>query len=153
MKFVEAYNHHNGQMEWQKRDQFEWLTDVFEAPSVDIVRGATTAIRAHVRKQFDDQGWSAEVGIDPNYDLTVYSMKGDLAFQIQTGNISRAFYDLLKLQYLFAAKKINAAALAVPSHEAATTLGSNLASYERLYKELQLFSRVISVPLLLISFE
>jgi len=153
MKFIEAYNHHNGQMEWQKRDLFEWLTDVFEAPGVEIKRGATTAIRAHIRSQFNDQGWSAEVGIDPNHDLTVFSMKGDLVFQVQTGNISRAFYDLLKIQYLFAAKKINAAALAVPSHDAAGVLGSNIASYERLYKELQLFSRVISVPLLLISFE
>jgi len=153
MNFIEAYNHHNGQMEWQKRDLFEWLTDVFEAPGVEIIRGATSSIRGHVREQFDEQGWSGEAGIDPNHDLTIFSMKGDLAFQIQTGNISRAFYDLLKLQYLYVAKKINAAALAVPSSYAATTLGSNIASYERLCKELQLFSRVISVPLLLISFE
>jgi hypothetical protein len=153
MNLVEAYNHHNGQMEWQKRELFEWLTDVFEAPSLQIAKGSTTGIRAHIRKQFDDQGWSGEVGIDPGYDLTVFSMKNDLAFQVQTGNISRAFYDLMKLQYLFAAKKINAAALAVPSSDAAAVLGSNIASYDRIYRELQLFSRVISVPLLLISFE
>ena len=153
MRYVEAYNHNNGEMEWNKRELFDWLTDVFEAPSIDVTKGSTALIRSHVRKQFDDEGWSGEVKIDSSFDLTVFSMKDDLAFHIQTGNVSRAAYDLLKMQFLFSAKKIEAGAIAVPSSLAAQRLGSNIANFNRVMNELSLFNRVISVPLLLISFE
>lgn len=153
MRYVEAYSHHNGESEWVKREQFEWLTDVFAAPSIDATKGSTAAIRAHIRNQFDSEGWSGEVKLDPNFDLTMFSIKDDLAFQIQTGNVSRALYDLLKMQYLYAAQKIEAGALAVPSSLAAQRMGSNIANFNRIMNELALFDRVISVPLLLISFE
>lgn len=153
MRYVEAYSHHNGEAEWQKRELFEWLTDVFVAPSLNIEKGSTTLIRTHIRNQFEEQGWSGEIKLDPSSDLTVFSMKQDLAFQVQTGNISRAFYDLLKLQFLYTAEKIEAAALAVPSQIAAQRIGSNIAYFNRVMNELSLFNRVISVPLLLISFE
>lgn len=153
MKYAEAYSHHNGELEWNKRELFEWITDVFVAPSIEVGKRSTKQIRAHIRDQFDNEGWSNEVGIDPSFDVTVFSMKDDLAFQVQTGNISRAFYDLVKLQFLFTAGKIEAAALAVPSSLAAQRMGSNIASFNRVMNELPLYSRVISVPLLLISFE
>jgi hypothetical protein len=153
MKYVASYSHHNGEMEWQKRELFEWLTDILEAPAISVGRKSTVNIRTHVRTQLENQGWSGEFKIDPEYDLTVFSMKDDLAFQVQTGNISRAPYDLLKLQFLYAAEKIEAAALAVPSSSAAGKMGSNIANFERIMNELSLFSRIITVPLLLISFE
>lgn len=153
MTYKEAYSHNNGELEWTKRELFEWLTDMFEAPSLKIEKGCTTKIRDHVRTQLSHQGWSGEVKIDAGHELTIFSMKDDLAFQIQTGNISRAPYDLLKIQYLYTAKKIEAAALAVPSSLAAQRIGSNIANFNRIMTELNLFNRVISVPLLLISFE
>lgn len=153
MRYLEAYNHHNGESEWIKREMFDWITDVFEEPSIDVVKGSTSQIRAHIRSQFDSDGWSGEVKLDAAFDLTVFSMKDDLAFQVQTGNVSRAMYDLLKIQYLYSAGKIEACALAVPSSLAAQRLGSNIAGFNRVMNELVLFDRVISVPLLLISFE
>jgi hypothetical protein len=153
MRYVEAYSHHNGEAEWQKRELFEWLTDVFVAPSISIGKGTTTLIRSHIRKQFEEHGWSGEIRLDPTFDLTVFSMKDDMAFQVQTGNVSRALYDLLKLQFLYTAEKIEAAALAVPSQLASQRIGSNIADFNRVMNELSLFNRVISVPLLLISFE
>lgn len=153
MKYIEAYSHHNGEAEWQKRDLFEWLTDVFAAPAIDVCKGSTTTIRNHIRSQFENEGWSGEVRIDPRYDLTVFSIREDMLFQVQTGNISRAMYDLLKIQYLYSVGKIEACALAVPSATAAQRLGSNIANFNRVMNELVLFDRVISIPLLLISFE
>ncbi len=73
--------------------------------------------------------------------------------RFQTGNVSRAFYDLLKLQYLFNRNKIEAAALAVPTRAAAVKIGSNIANFERLCGELQLYDRIVTVPILLIAFE
>jgi hypothetical protein len=153
MRFIEAFSHHNGENEWQKRDLFEWVTDVFELPNLVIGKGTTTTIRSHIRQKFEEEGWSDEVRISADHDLSVFSMKNDLAFQVQTGNVSRAFYDLLKIQYLYSCEKIEAAALAVPTTKAAQKIGSNIAYFERIMNELNLFNRVITVPLLLISFE
>jgi hypothetical protein len=153
MKFIEAFSLHSGDTEWERRELEEWLTDLFEAPDILIEPGCTGRIRAHLRDELTNAGWSYNVRIDPAFDLTVTGMYRDLAFQIQTGNISRAMYDLLKLQYLFAQKKIEAAALAVPTKAAAEIIGSNIANVDRLWGEVRLFDRVITIPLLLLSFE
>ena len=100
------------------------------------------------------EGWSEELRIAPDFaGVTIFSQKDDLAIQLQTGNVSRVFYDLLKLQYLFIRVKIEAAALAVPTRAGAQNLGSNIANFERLCGELQLYDRVITVPILVIAFE
>ena len=76
-----------------------------------------------------------------------------MAFQLQTGNMSRAPYDLLKLQYLFQSERIEAAALALPTKAAARTIGDNIANAERIINELELFDRVISVPIIVVAFD
>jgi len=67
--------------------------------------------------------------------------------------MSRAPYDLLKLQYLFQSERIEAAALALPTKKAAKIIGDNIANAERVIKELELFDRVITVPILVVVFE
>ncbi len=153
MQFVQAYSHHNGRDQWRDRDLDEWLTDVFEKPDIQVGPGSTIAIRDHVKSEFAAEGWPFEVKIDQNYDLTVFGLKDDLSFQLQTGNASRAPYDLLKLQHLFATRKIEAAALALPTKLGANRIGSNIASFERIMSELSLFDRTITVPIFLIGFE
>lgn len=153
MHFVEAYSHHNGRDQWRERELDEWLTDVFERPDIVVGPGSTTGIREHVKKELAAEGWAYDVKIDQNVDLTVFGMKDDMAFHLQTGNISRAAYDLLKLQHLFAARRIEAAALALPTKNAANKIGSNVASFERIMSELSLFDRTITVPIFLIAFE
>jgi hypothetical protein len=153
MNFAGAYSHHNGEAEWERRDLFEWITDVFSQPSITIEAGCTPRIRSHLRDELTNAGWSHAVRIDPDFDITVTGIKGDLAFQIQTGNISRAMYDLLKLQHLWSQRKIEAAALAVPTKAAADILNSNVAHVDRVWGELQLFDRVITMPVLVVAFD
>lgn len=153
MKFAGAYSLHNGQAEWEKRELSDWLTDLFEAPSIAIGAGCTSKIRTHISNELSASGWSHGPRIDPNYDLTVTGMYRDLAFQIQTGNISRAIYDLMKFQYLYQQGKIEAAALAVPTRAAGLLIASNVASVERVWGEVQLFDRIITFPLLIVGFE
>jgi len=50
MNFVEGYSHRNGNIEWEKRELDEWITDVFNAPAITVESHATDAIRDHVRK-------------------------------------------------------------------------------------------------------
>jgi hypothetical protein len=153
MRFVEAYSHHNGAEAWEARELDEWLTDLFEAPGVKIAPKSTSAIRDHVKAELEKEGWAFNVRVDPGSDLTVFARKNDLVIQLQTGNISRYAYDLLKIQHLYSKKEIEAAALAVPTLKAAQIIGSNIANVERIWNELNIFDRVITVPILVIAFE
>jgi hypothetical protein len=122
-------------------------------PDIEVKYGCTSAIRSYLRDELTKAGWSYNVRIDPDFDLTVTGIYRDAAFQIQTGNIARAIYDLIKLQHLYSRQKIQVAAIAVPTKAAAALIGSNVAHDERLWGELKLFDRTITVPLMLISFE
>lgn len=153
MKFAQAYSLHNGQAEWDRRELSDWLKGLFDAPGITIGAGCTPGIRAHIAAELADSGWSSEVRIDPKFALTVTGRHRDLAFQIQTGNISRAIYDLMKLEYLFQQRKISAAALAVPTKEAGLLIASNVANLERVWNEVQLFDRIITLPLLVVGFD
>ena len=146
-------DHHSAGTEWLGRDLKDWLMDVFEAPVVKITPRCTFDIRKHVESEFLQKGWALNVNVDQRHGLSVFAMYDDLAFQLQTGNMSRAPYDLLKLQYLFQNGRIKAAALALPTKEAAKIIGQNIAQAERVIKELQLFERVITIPILVIAFE
>ncbi|MDX8355660.1 restriction endonuclease [Cognatiyoonia sp. IB215182] len=154
MKLAYTYdNHHSSGAEWERRELKEWLTDVFEAPAVKIEPRCTSAVRKHVENEFLNEGWALNVNLDKSSGLSVFAMRDDLAFQLQTGNMSRAPYDLLKLQYLFQSGRIEAAALGLPRKEAAKIIGDNIANAERVIKELELFDRVITVPILVVAFE
>lgn len=148
-----VYDHQNGVAEWQRRELDEWITDVFEAPQILLRPKCTPEIRKHVAGEFEREGWALDVKLDQELGLTVFAMRGDMAFQLQTGNMSRAPYDLLKLQYLYVSERIQCAALAVPTRDGANAIGDNIANAERLRNELKLFSRVVSVPIMLVAFE
>ena len=153
MKLDHVYDHHNGVEEWTRRDLYEWLTDVFEAPAIKMREGCTGEVREHVRHEFERQGWAINVKIDQSLGLSVFAIRNELAVHLQTGNISRAAYDLLKLQHLYHAGRIEAAALAIPTKACATILGSNIANADRVTQELQVFNRIITVPIAVIAFK
>ena len=153
MKFAYAYDeHHNSGAEWEKR-QARMAKGRFDAPDITIQKGCTQDIRDHIEGEFISEGWAMGVNLDQGHGLKIFAMKDDLAFQLQTGNMSRAPYDLLKLQYLFSAGRIEAAAIGLPTQLAARSMGDNIANAERVIRELQLFDRVISVPILVVAFE
>lgn len=153
MKLAFYGDHHNGKTEWDQRGLFDWLTDIFEVPDIEIKPRCTHTIRTHVTTEFLSEGWALDVKIDQGLNLRVTAMKDDLAFQLQTGNMSRAPYDILKLQFLYQSQKIQAAALALPTREAAKAIGENIANAERISNELKFFDRVITVPILVVAFE
>ncbi len=154
MKLAFTYDdHHSAGSTWERRELKDWLTDVFEEPAIKIERRCTAAIRGHVESEFLNEGWALQVSLDQGLGLKVFAEKDDLAFQLQTGNMSRAPYDLLKLQYLFQCGRIEAAAIGLPSQKAAKIIGDNIANAERVIRELELFDRVITVPILVVAFE
>ncbi len=152
MKFVATYSHHNGVDLWKCRELYDWLTDIFEEPKIKIGPRATNDIRLHLKSELQKEGWAFNVRVDAEADLTVFARNADLVIQLQTGNISRYAYDILKIQHLYSKKEIEAGALAVPTKEAAQKIGSNVTHAERVWKELNIFDRVITVPLMIIAF-
>ena len=144
---------HGGLEIWKEYNELEWLEQAFEAPNLIIKSGATEQIRSHLELQLQKDGWALKSPVSNQYDLEITAKKQKLGFQIQTGNISRAAYDLLKLQTMYLDRIIEAACLAVPTQKAANILGGNLANENRLIKELNLFDRHITLPLILLSFE
>lgn len=153
MKLDATYSHHNGVDLWQDMDLYDWATDIFEAPKIKIGDEPTTVIRDHVKSELEGVGWAFNVRIDAEVELSVFARKGDLAFQLQTGNISRYAYDLLKLQHLYSKRDIVSAILAVPTKTAALKIGSNIANVDRIWNELNIFDRFITLPIMLIAFE
>lgn len=85
--------------------------------------------------------------------ITVTSTKNDVGLCLQTGNMSRIYADLLKLQTMYLKSAIKAAVIVVPSDPVAKKLGSNIANAKRLERELSIFSRAYSVPTLVYSLE
>jgi hypothetical protein len=153
MRTVHLLPLHGAASEWQRREHYHWLTEVFDAPFLRVEAGCTPSIRAHVREQLSNAGWEYKSRIDSGADLWVTGRCRDMALQVQTGNMSRAIYDLVKLQYLYSQGMIEVAALAVPMKAAADRIASNVANCERIWSELVLFEQIFTVPLLLIGFE
>ena len=70
----------------------------------------------------------------------------------QTGNMGRVYADILKLQALYTKGNIIAGIILVPQSRTAKALGSNLVNYERLIRELPIFSQVITMPIVVVGF-
>lgn len=76
------------------------------------------------------------VRLAQNTGIKVFAEKDSVAFQLQTGNISRAPYDRLKLQYLYVNARIIAAALARPTHDDTKKWAKILLMHEELLTNL-----------------
>lgn len=144
---------HGGGEIWNKFSSLDWIKSILENELIQVKQGSSEVIRDAIRNQLLIDGWVLDAQLSADFGLTITGLKKPLGFQIQTGNISRAAYDYLKLQYLYEKREIECACLVVPSSTAATEIGGNLAHFGRLRDEMKLFDRIISMPLLLASFD
>lgn len=145
--------HHNAGIEWKNRMLIKWIKGVFDAPMIRIERQCSSKIRQHVETRLINDGWALNVDVVQHHRLKIFAQKDDIAFQLQTGNMSRAPYDLLKLQYLFQKERINVAAIGLPTLNASKLIGDNIANADRIVRELKLFNQVITVPILVLAFD
>lgn len=153
MRAGQIESFHGGIETWNKFSSVDWIYSLLEKELVQVKQGSSEAIREAIRKELLIDGWVLDAQLSVDFGLTITGLKKTLGFQIQTGNISRAAYDYLKLQYLYENRDIECACLVVPSSTAAAEIGGNLAHFGRLREEMKLFDRIISVPLLLVSFD
>lgn len=112
----------------------------------------------HFKDDLSDQiklcGWSGKVALSTTSNISITSMLKNIGLCTQTGNMARMYADLMKLQAMFLDRKIRAAIFVLPMKECANSFGGNVANYERFLNELtNIFSKVITVPMLIIGFD
>jgi len=112
-------------------------------------KGASPELRNGVLKALSNRGWVTNVRVSAKLGITVTAMKGKYALSVQTGNMARYYSDVMKQQYLFATKKIVGGLLVVPQAGPSRKMGSNIANFGRVSRELRAFERsVFTYPLL-----
>lgn len=127
------------------------VLEVIENIDIEIFHGSTKSLRKRISDGLKKKGWSSKVKLSTLSNINITGINGKTALCLQTGNMGRFYADLLKLQFLFQKGKINSAIYILPTVSLAKKMGSNLANFERLVLELKLFSKVITVPVLVIG--
>jgi hypothetical protein len=107
-------------------------------------------------KLFDSGLFQGPVQVFPEGKSSIYitGMSDDkTGLCIQTGNFARVYADLMKLQAMYVADYIEQALIVVPSKAMSVRLGSNIASYDRLTRELPDWMGVYYCPTTVVGFE
>lgn len=130
------------------------IVDAIETCQTPIDRGYGTDLRNEMLDKLKKQGWSDKVQVAQESRITIASQKNKIGLGIQTsGNMSRMYADLIKLQQMYLNDAIRVGVLILPTSAAARQMGDNLANSDRLEGELSIFSKVIHMPLVVLSFE
>lgn len=118
-----------------------------------ISKKSVATLKKMIRERMEKEGWTGEYRLDVSSRITISSYMDGVGLCFQTGNYSRIYADLLKLQTLYTKGKISAGIILIPQSKTALELGSNMANFERLVRELPIFSQVITMPLVVIGFD
>ena len=148
----ELFSHRQGR-ELIPRSIVKSVLGTIKESQFNFKRYGTRVFRKEIMSQLQTFGWSDEVRIASTSRITITSMRGNVALCLQTGNMSRFYADLLKLQFLFKEKKAASAIYILPTKNQAKEMGSNLAYFERFTEELELFKDIYEMPTLVIGFE
>jgi hypothetical protein len=151
LKFT-VFNHCGG-IETVPFDLQNDVSNSLKAVTIKVCKGSGAKIRDGFLQILYVAGWSREVEISINSEITITSMKNNVGLCFQTGNMARMYADLLKLQKLYLDNSITSAIIVVPSQMTAKAIGDNVAHSNRLERELEIFNKVINLPLILYSME
>lgn len=151
MKYSE-YNHCDGIRKFS-RTLLKEIQSAINDIHVIIEHGAASKIRDEFLNALMVYGWSSELVLSPDSNITITSCKSDVGLCLQTGNMARIYADLLKLQTLYLNGSIKCAAFILPSAPLAKKIGSNIANSDRLERELEIFKKVYNVPTVVFSLE
>ena len=156
MDYHESYSHNFAEITLEELGVLQVVRHSVFAPDLDIYSGTARSVRKHIQDFLTARGWIPDLKVDSVLRPSINFVDPDsnVLFQIQTGNIARAFYDLMKMQSVFEQGRCKCAVLCLPSATAAKVMGSIIANLDRLKDELEyLFGSQILVPVYLLSFE
>ncbi len=116
-------------------------------------KGVTRELRSQLQEELEKFGWSESIAIVEGTQISITSYNNKHGLCLQTGNMSRFYADLIKLQHLYLNDKIKGAFYVLPSKETSLKLGSNIAHFDRFTKEIEIFKKTITVPILVIGMD
>ena len=139
---------HAGGLEVVPLSHQQEIATAINAMTQPIQARAARTLRAQFLHSLVESGWSGEVAVQASLsDISITSLKQNTGLCLQTGNMSRFYADLLKLQAMYLDNTILCGAFVLPSRDVAVVLGDNVAQADRLIRELSLFRKVITLPL------
>ena len=145
-----TYSHLVKQEYWSD-ERIASITKIIDNLKIKVRAGCSTQLREAILKEISAKGWSSKVKLSHSSQISITAINGEQALCLQTGNMSRFYADLLKLQYLYQRGSINSAVYILPTKRNARIMGSNLAHFERFVEELKLFKQVITIPIFVIG--
>lgn len=128
------------------------IRDSFSKVDKRVGRYEISDIRQDILEDLKNKGWSDKLLLARGSNISITAKKDDIGLCMQTGNVSRVYADLMKLQTLFVNQQIQAGIVIVATRDCAKQYTCNAATYERLLKELDIFCQVITMPLVVIGF-
>jgi hypothetical protein len=127
------------------------VIQMLEATNFTFEEKCASRLRETVLESLRILGWSSETKIQVGKGISITSMNRRVGLCLQTGNMSRFYADLLKLQTLYQKDRAVSGIYIIPTKQTANIMGDNLAHFERLTEELTLFKHVITMPLVVIG--
>ncbi|MED4856266.1 BglII/BstYI family type II restriction endonuclease [Bacillus atrophaeus] len=153
MKVYEEYSHNHADVILKEKGIYDEIFQLIDEPNIGMAKKAAPFIKQHVKDELAVHEWVLEPSVNVAFNLSVNAMKDSTGLMVQTGNITRAFYDLLKFQVMKDNNRIDVGVLIVPTAGAAKALGSNIANFTRVTNEIILFSRILNVPCLILGID
>ncbi len=154
MQTAQTHSHRRAEEELADKTLLQEVLQLANAPLIGVAPGMSPDIKNHFESRLAELGWANEPRVHPDHNPTINAMKQRVGLTVQTGNITRAFYDLMKFEAMYLRDRVDVTVLLLPTAPAAITLGSNIANFGRVTEELhELFFHIVSVPVLIISFE
>jgi hypothetical protein len=154
MQAAQTHSHRRAEEELADKGLLHEVLHLSDAPLIGVAPGSSPDIKTHFESRLAELGWAHDPRVHPDHNPTINAMRQRVGLTVQTGNITRAFYDLMKFQAMYLRDRIDVAVLVLPTAPAASTLGSNIANFGRVTEELgELFFHIVTVPVLIVSFE
>lgn len=147
------YNYRSGR-EIIPEDIINGVTQLINGLDYSLGKYEIKNLKDDLSAQLATLGWSGKVSLSSKSNISITAMLKNIGLCTQTGNMARMYADLMKLQALYMDEKIKAAVFVIPTKACANSFGGNVANYERFLNELtNIFSKVITVPMLIIGFD
>jgi hypothetical protein len=152
MRVCECYDHLQAtDLLLAKGNLFGEIDSIISSCELRFGVNRPNEIKTFLAHGFNRNGWADRVRIQNNNNLTISFLKNNVGICVQFGNVARTYADILKLTYLGKKRIIDLGVIIVPDILESKSLGANYAQFDRLRREIDIFSEIIDVPLLVLS--
>lgn len=135
----------------EKPEIWDEIIEVFTCCSLTFGKSRPSQIKHTISTEFNRLGWADKVPINKQTNLTISFIKNRTGLCVQFGNVARTYSDILKLTYLTTKNIIDVGVIIVPNKKESVLLGANYANFNRLSQEIEVFSEIIHIPLMILG--